>query len=490
MDSSGENKPNEKENNNNNPPIIPPIDPILAEIQELLTDQDMIQKKLIEQNDDNYILELIFPGGITLKNYDIKFLLIISKEYPKKEPELYCITIFSHPHLCDGRNLLNNIINTNWNNKKYPLDFIINKIPRFIIKCDDYINNKNLILGKYVLDNIYQIEFLKNLPIFFHLIPEINKIITISDISLCLFDIIDNFKFCKLNFFLNIKDIINIELKEKNNLIIIKYNINEKENKINILTQNYETINALLKEKMKFYEKKIGKLPDIDINKLEKEIEKKEKEINNNTMNVEECLILMNLYQEAVEYYSAINNPKFRDMTIKIHKLLESTNLENTNIKNKVNENKDNNDKNDNIVKNVIVINPKDNKQENENKINKEEEKKEIDKKENKEKIKEEKIKEEKIEEKKEGKVDIKKENKSLDKEIKKKEEIKENKEKNDNKKEEKVQNKEEIKAIKEIKKDDKKNENDSLRLKIDEGDINTLDVGEDDEDDEEEEDK
>ena len=95
-------------------------------------------------------------------------------------------------------------------------------------------------------------------------------------------------------------------------------------------------------------------------------------------MNVEECLILMNLYQEAVEYYSAINNPKFRDMTIKIHKLLESTNLENTNIKNKENENKDNKDKNDNIVKNVIVINPEDNKQETENKINKEEEKNQL----------------------------------------------------------------------------------------------------------------
>ena len=470
MDSSSEqNQKEQKEKERNNQQnqqqqTIHQMDPIFCEIQELLAEQDMIQKKLIEQNENNYILELTFPGGITLKKFDIKFLLIIPKKYPKKEPELYCITIFSHPHLCDGRNLLNNVINSEWNNKKYPLDFIINKIPKFIIKCEDYINNTNITIGKYNLNNTYIIEFLKNLPIYFHLIPETKEILTISDISLCLYDLIgNNFKLCKLSFFLNIKDIINIEIKPNNNLILIKYLLDDKkkENIIDINSQICEAINSILKEKMKLYEKKSGQLPDIDINKLEKEIKEKEKDINNNNINMEQCQLLMNLYQQAIEYYSAINNPKFRDINIKIHQLLENTKLLENN-------NKDNNKENkDNIIQKDKIVN---NQEENKDKNKPTEENEKNDIKNNDKNMENKENKGKKIE----GKFEkeIKKEE---TKEIIKKEEKKE---------------KEETNKSKEINKDnkiEKNNENDSLRLKIDEGEIKTLDVGDDDEDEEEE---
>ena len=65
--------------------------------------------------------------------------MIINKDYPNKDPELYCLTVFSHPHLCDGRNLLNEIINGEWNKKKLPLETLINKIPNFIIKYNELI---------------------------------------------------------------------------------------------------------------------------------------------------------------------------------------------------------------------------------------------------------------------------------------------------------------------------------------------------------------
>jgi ubiquitin-protein ligase len=65
--------------------------------------------------------------------------MIINKDYPNKDPELYCLTVFPHPHLCDGRNLLNDIINGEWNKKKLPLETLINKIPNFIIKYNELI---------------------------------------------------------------------------------------------------------------------------------------------------------------------------------------------------------------------------------------------------------------------------------------------------------------------------------------------------------------
>ena len=421
-------------------------DPIFNEIQELLTDQEMINKKLIENIEDNYQLKLTFPGELILKNYKVKFLLIIPKKYPKAEPGLYCLSEFSHPHLCDGRNLINNIIiNNEWAFEKIPLEFIINKIPKFIIKYSDY-TDKTLIIGKYTLNHLYPINFLKNLPIFFHLNPQTNKIITISDISLCLYDLNEgkDGKFCKLSFFINIKEIIEIEKKERSNMVIIKYKISKSTKKLYLNSEKYNTINDILKEKMKIYKKKLGKIPDIDIIYLEKEIEEKEKELlNKENKNIfmykEKCLRLMDLYQQAIEYYSAVNNPKFIDINKKIHKLIEEQQLT-TNPDIKKQDNIDN--KNDITNKKEEIIIKSDIKT-------------------NKEKA------DLNIINNKNDKNNTKLEKESTNKKEDKKEEI----------------NNKDNKSVK----TNEKNDDVSLRLKIDEGELNTLDVGEDEEEEEEE---
>ena len=465
---------NENTNKKNENVIIISKDPIYNEIQEILTDQEMIKKKLLDQNELSYNLELIFPGELILQKHNVNFLLIIPKNYPKTEPELYCLTVFSHPHLCDGRNLINDIFNKEWTYDNIPIDVIINRIPKFIIKNSEY-NNKSLILGKYMMSHLYPISLLKNLPIFFHLIPENNNIITIGDISLCLYELEkeNNFKNCKLISFINIKDIIEIQTKQKTNLILIKYKCDKTTKKLNINSQNVETIENILKEKMKIYKKKKGKLPDIDIKYLEKEIAQKEKELLNKengekniVMYKEKCLRLMDLYQQSIEYYSAVNDPKFMDINIKIRKLIESNKL----TSNSDNEIKDN-DK-EQIIKEEkenISIKNEDNKIKNNNETKKIEEKKDINiiKKEEKKDINKKEIINNKINEKKEEKEKEKKkeETKKEKKEENKKVVIKENKDKKD------------------------KDDNNSLRLKIDEGEINTLDVGEDEEEEEEEDD-
>ena len=465
---------NENTNKKNENVIIISKDPIYNEIQEILTDQEMIKKKLLDQNELSYNLELIFPGELILQKHNVNFLLIIPKNYPKTEPELYCLTVFSHPHLCDGRNLINDIFNKEWTYDNIPIDVIINRIPKFIIKNSEY-NNKSLILGKYMMSHLYPISLLKNLPIFFHLIPENNNIITIGDISLCLYELEkeNNFKNCKLISFINIKDIIEIQTKQKTNLILIKYKCDKTTKKLNINSQNVETIENILKEKMKIYKKKKGKLPDIDIKYLEKEIAQKEKELLNKengekniVMYKEKCLRLMDLYQQSIEYYSAVNDPKFMDINIKIRKLIESNKL----TSNSDNEIKDN-DKEQKIKeeKENISIKNEENKIKNNNETKKIEEKKDINiiKKEEKKDINKKEIINNKINEKKEEKEKEKKkeETKKEKKEENKKVVIKENKDKKD------------------------KDDNNSLRLKIDEGEINTLDVGEDEEEEEEEDD-
>ena len=434
---------------------------LMNEIQELLTDQEIISKKLIEENKDEYTLELIFPEEITLKDIKIKFLLIVSKDYPNKEPEIYCLTVFSHPHLCDGRNLINNIINGDWNKKKLPLETLINKIPNFIIKQNELIKEDNSInIGKYILKKIYKINFIKELPIFFHLILNINQILTISDISLCFYDLDkNNVGSCILSNYIDIKDIIEIISKPDKSMITIKYK-NKKTKSIDIITPSYEVIQGILNEKMKIYQKKIGKLPDIDIVKVEQEIEIKEKELNKEESNIDKVMNLMSLYQKAVEYYSAINDQKFGIFTSKIQKLLENSQISKASpsIENKDNKNnevningKENNKINDKNLQKEGMIKEKNNGNNNDKK----EVKKEINvndiKKENKSKI----------EEKNENKKDIKEQKIDNNNDTDKKEE---NNEYNDTKKD--------------------KNQP-SIKLKIGEEDLKTLDVGDEEEEEE-----
>ena len=453
-----ENNQKDKENLENikEQEIISNNDPIFNEIQEILTDQEMIQKKLIETNEENYKLELTFPSELILKKFNVTFLLIIPKKYPKQEPELYCITIFTHPHICDGRNLINDIINNEWTYENgIPIDFIINKIPKFIIKYSDY-TDKSLIIGKYMLNHLYPFNFLKTLPIFFYSNPETKKIITIGDISFCLYELIEEkeSKYCKLIFFLNIKEIIEIQTKQKDNLLIIKYKCEKSTQKISINSENYNIFQDILLEKMKIYKKKLGKIPDIDIKYLEKEIEDKEKELLNKDnkdiiMYKEKCLRLMDIYQQAIEYYSAVNDPKFIDVNKKIHQLIENQ-LLTLNTENQEKENSNNKTDTTNKKEEINKENQKIKEKKDISKINKNENNNEI------------KIKENKKEDKKEEKNNPKKEKEK--KEITKKEE-KENKE-------QKKENE----------------ENTQLRLKINEGELNTLDVGEDDDEEEEEE--
>ncbi len=60
---------------------------------------------------------------------------------------------------------MNDIFNKEWTYDNIPIDVIINRIPKFIIKNSEY-NNKSLILGKYMMSHLYPISLLKNLPIF------------------------------------------------------------------------------------------------------------------------------------------------------------------------------------------------------------------------------------------------------------------------------------------------------------------------------------
>ena len=343
-----ENK-NEKTNNIKNDLLIPndKNNPIIQEVNELLIDQEQILKKVLNYNKDYIELELSIPESLTQSQYPIKFLLKIAMIFPKEEPELYCITKFSYPHIFDGRNLLNDVLKKKWENDIHNLDVIINRIPKFIIEFNNSLEEGYLLLvGKYMINHIYSLDRIKELPIFHknvkqnervkNKIIKKNKILTISDLSFCLYET-ESKHLAKLTFQANLNELISIKRNTQENTITFFWKDNNKENEsieIEISTDDTEKIKSTLLEKMELFgkeynvsqktiKKRMGKLPCSNIEHVEKQIEKLEKDFKDNkNINMDLVHKLMTLYQTAVEYYSAINSPEFQVYTEKIKDLM------------------------------------------------------------------------------------------------------------------------------------------------------------------------
>ena len=168
-----------QQNTNQNISLIPNPNnnPVIKEVNELLMDQDQIKRKVSNYNKDCIELELSIPESLTQSQYPIKFLLIISMEFPKQEPELYCITKFSYPHIYDGRNLLDDVLKKKWKRNVHSLDLIINRIPRFIIEFNNSLEDGYLLLvGKYMIDHLYSLDKVKELPIFHQNVKQDEKV--------------------------------------------------------------------------------------------------------------------------------------------------------------------------------------------------------------------------------------------------------------------------------------------------------------------------
>ena len=297
-----ENKSNDKilfiPNNNNNP--------IIKEINELLNDQDQIIKKVLNYNKEYIELELSVSESLAQSKYPIKFLLKITMKFPKEEPELYCITKFSYPHIYDGRNLLKAVLKKKWENNIHNLDVIINRIPRFIIEFNNSLEEGYLLLvGNYMINHIYSLDRIKLMPIFHQNVKQNerikskiikkNKLLTISDLSFCLYEI-ESKHLAKLTFQANLNDLVTIKRNTQENTIIFLWKDNNKANQnveIEILTNDTDKIKSTLLEKMELFgkeynvskkiiKKRMGKLPCSNIEHVEKQIEKIEKDFNDN----------------------------------------------------------------------------------------------------------------------------------------------------------------------------------------------------------------
>ena len=415
------------------------------------------------------------------KDEDIVFILLIKYNHPYLAPFLYCLTRFSVPELSDGRDLLEEVLKSPWPIKrKKLLKKVIKLIPGFI---NDYLKNvtaqKNIkILGKYYLDNTYELNILKLFPYLYlddiyEIVPVGNDkrvfddkrkiMITEGFILLFVEKSIFEIQKLKLIFWGPIGSLSVIKQMQGKNVIELKWKTKkERTNLMRLKTEKSQQIfdiliDCLNKKKMEFnitnesYGSKKGELPKIDIAGVEQEISKLEIKIKINRKegsNMENTVQLMNLYEKAVQYYSALNDYRYQIYMRKTKKLFNNMSDKDLGFK-KLEEKKDKKEEKKKKGK-------KGKKKKSKNKEEKKEEKIEEKKEDKKVEDKKDEVKNnEKEKEKEEGGIQIEEKNEVLIDDKAPKEEKKENKEENKKQEIEKELKPKEEK--KEVKKEEKK---------------------------------
>lgn len=289
---------------------------------------------------------------------NIKFILLIRNGYPTTSPRLYCITRFCFPDLCDFRDLLENVIGQKWcdndNDNHLKIENIINKIPLFVndylSKIPDLEYNKKI--GKYYLDSIYEIEILKYIPYFFcNYILEITysndqgdiegeeRKLMLTDKFFLLFN--ENNSLIKkemrlifigsITSFTYIKELtldktveINWRIKG-NNIYKMKFRTMENKFIVDTLINNLSRIKLKFRVTQTSLAPKKGEIPKVEIDLIEQEIKRMENQIEaKENINKESISVLMNLYERAVQYYSAINDSKFEIYIKKIQTIFSN----------------------------------------------------------------------------------------------------------------------------------------------------------------------
>ena len=290
----------------------------------------------------------------------IRFALLLKPEYPKIPPLLYCLTRFCLPELCDGRDLLEDTLQMKWDPQNCFLKLIISQIPSFVERYLSYYNNDNNInngkmFGKYYLDSIYELTIIKYLPyLYFDIISEVvgNDGVTMNleDRKLLL---TDNFLllFCnkslyeidqlRLVFIGPITSLVHIRQLIKDGIVLLKWMVRGKGvGNNNIFQMELRTpdgdyivdtlIDNLSKRSIQFKVtnkigsniKREGSVPMIEISLVEEEIKHLENKINNKEDVTKESIsVLVNLYEKAIQYYSALNDTKFEIYIKKLHNI-------------------------------------------------------------------------------------------------------------------------------------------------------------------------
>ena len=219
-----------------------------------------------QNNKNEYYINIIFQKGFFLNDLsnkrnidnDLLFILHLVHNFPMNAPKLFCLSSLSHIgiELCDGKDILENILLTSWNSK-INLTEIILKIAVFINKLLK-LENIELFIGKYSLNYEYDYNLLVKVPHqYFNKVEQIinkkkkfieKRFLMITSLLFLLFSYevgYFNYNNLKLIFWGSLFSIYGIKRKEN----VLEFELNKNRNekiKMSLITNEGQKIKNIL----------------------------------------------------------------------------------------------------------------------------------------------------------------------------------------------------------------------------------------------------
>ena len=336
----------------------------MSETKKLISVQiEQIESKFKEENISISFRKIPY---LNIIEYYIEITIFNEKTNEKNEFILDINLVYNTIHLysknlkylSDGRDLFPYITNSKnafFNLKEFKLLTIIQNTKNFLTNVSEAIKNNSLDknIGNFYLGEEYDILLIKSLQELKKIpcrhIETIKQIKTetpslccISDNYFCLYEFgiacnkyltNDEYKFTLV--FYSTLDLISSFQKDEDNSILLfwktKYEDTQfvlkiKSDIISDINFIMDTLINQLKssgKNMEMLEKKEGEIPKIDIEEIEKEISNYEIQLKEKE-DKETFDKLLKCYEQAITYYSAINNDKYIDYNNKIQELLKN----------------------------------------------------------------------------------------------------------------------------------------------------------------------
>ena len=281
-----------------------------------------------------------------IESYSIDFILEIILN--QKIIHLYSKNI---PVISDGRDLLPSFFHTpniSFNLNELNLLSIVEHIKTFLSS----ISNQTLLIGKFYLGKEYDINIINSLTNLYRVscfhVDKINEEIVSIPSLLCIGiqnvflyeygkrsnkNLSDEVNKFTLVFYTNLSTLISFRKSIVGSFVSLHWMKGNREYSfpLKICSDNDDDMEMVMDvlitkikemgKKLDIYEKKMGTLPDIDIKTVEKNIVKLENKIEHKASDAI-FKKLLNAYEQAIEYYSAINDEKFIIYKNKLQALL------------------------------------------------------------------------------------------------------------------------------------------------------------------------
>ncbi|CAD8152938.1 unnamed protein product [Paramecium pentaurelia] len=261
----------------------------------------------------------------------IKFCLYLDNKFPFVFPKVHILSHLTKPTLADGRDYIEDVIHQQWS-PSILLNEIIQKFPKFLDQVRLQKDNRDylLSLGKYNQDQEYEGQLGLEDVEFFQCKEIINgrsyqKIIQLSNSHILMLESKNKMLF--LQSYQPTKDLVKVDKVDNSAQLTWKSDDNFRPQTL-ILSNIDQFMDSILLYKTGSSGKKIleeevtlQKFENFEIQKLLDKVINYEKQLEQE-LTTQNLNSLMNSYQQAIEYFSAVSDEDFKEYVMRLQNLI------------------------------------------------------------------------------------------------------------------------------------------------------------------------